>query len=72
MALVDAWDKRTGEKLPHFVPKHLIGHPVLGAHLSDKPVKVPAPRETTPAPAGAKQPAGKAAKKEESNGRPAL
>lgn len=34
MALVTAWDKNTGEKLPHLVPKHWIGHPALGKDLT--------------------------------------
>lgn len=34
MALVPAYDTRTGEKLPYFVPQHHIEHPVLGKHLS--------------------------------------
>lgn len=34
MALVPAYDTRTGEKLPYFVPEHHITHPVLGKHLS--------------------------------------
>lgn len=34
MALVDAYDTRTGENLQHRVPAHFIGHPVLGEHLS--------------------------------------
>lgn len=37
MTLVPAYDTRTGEKLPHQVPEHWIGHPRLGAHLSRTP-----------------------------------
>lgn len=37
MALVDAYDTRTGKKLAHLVPEHLIGHPVLGSNLSRIP-----------------------------------
>lgn len=37
MALVDAYDTRTGKKLAHLVPEHLIGHPVLGPNLSRLP-----------------------------------
>lgn len=37
MTLVTAYDTRTGEKLPHQVPEHWIGHPRLGAHLSRTP-----------------------------------
>lgn len=34
---VAAYDKRTGEKLPHPVPEHWLTHPVLGANLSKTP-----------------------------------
>lgn len=37
MALIDAYDTRTGEKLPQLVPEHWIDHPVLGVHLSRLP-----------------------------------
>lgn len=41
MALVPAYDKRTGKKLPYFVPAHHIEHPVLGKYLSASPPKPP-------------------------------
>ena len=41
MALVPAYDTRTGEKLPYFVPQHHIDHPVLGKYLSATPPKPP-------------------------------
>lgn len=34
---VDAYDTRTGTKLPYLVPEHWIKHPVLGKHLSQTP-----------------------------------
>ena len=37
MALVTAYDTRTGRKLPQQVPESWIGHPRLGAHLSKTP-----------------------------------
>lgn len=54
MALVTAWDKKTGEKLPHLVPEHWIGHPTLGKDLTT----------TQPAPTAAKS-VSKTTKKEE-------
>jgi hypothetical protein len=37
MALIAAYDTRTGEKLQQLVPEHWIGHVVLGEHLSKTP-----------------------------------
>lgn len=37
MALVPAYDKTTGKKLPQYVPEHWIGHPALGPNLSVTP-----------------------------------
>lgn len=57
MALIDAYDKRTGRKLPQRVPEHFIGHPVLGEHLSKTPrqkaadTRKAAPAATPKAPA---------------------
>ena len=44
MALVPAWDKRTGKPLRDLVPDHYFEHPIFGVHLSptepaSKPVK---------------------------------
>ena len=49
--LVDAWDKVTGKRLPHRVPKHFIGHKILGPNMVSTP----------PAPAGGTKAAGKSA-----------
>lgn len=59
MALVDAWDKRTGKRVPHLVPEHHIGHKIFGPNLVSKPPVKKAGNTDT---------AGKTAKKEESNG----
>lgn len=37
MALVDAYNTKTGAKLPYLVPEDHIDHPVLGANLSRLP-----------------------------------
>lgn len=37
MTLVQAYDTRTGEKLPHRVRDTAVNHPVLGKHLSMTP-----------------------------------
>lgn len=37
MALVDAYDTKTGKKLPYLVPEEHIDHPVLGKRLSRLP-----------------------------------
>lgn len=34
---VDAWNRKTGKKLPHPVPEHWLTHPVLGRDLSKTP-----------------------------------
>ena len=47
MALVPAYDTRTGELVEHLVPDTWIGHPVLGPHLSTEP---PAPADEVEAP----------------------
>lgn len=43
---VDAYDTRTGTKLPYLVPEHWIKHPVLGKHLSQTPRSKKERRET--------------------------
>lgn len=35
--LVDAWNKNTGKRHVHKVPKHFIGHKVLGPDLVAEP-----------------------------------
>lgn len=35
--LVDAYDTRTGEKLPHRVRRAAVGHPAIAPHLSLTP-----------------------------------
>lgn len=47
MALVPAYDTRTGQLVEHLVPDTWIGHPVLGPHLSTEP---PAETEEVQAP----------------------
>lgn len=37
MRFVEAYDRHTGEKLPHLVPERFIGHPVIGPHLAKTP-----------------------------------
>lgn len=37
MALVNAYNTRTGKKVPHQVPEHWIDHPRIGKHLSRTP-----------------------------------
>lgn len=37
MALVDAYDTRTGKKLPYLVPEHHFDHPIFGRHISRLP-----------------------------------
>jgi hypothetical protein len=44
MALIDAYDTRTGEVRQ--VPEHWIGHPTLGATLSTEPPAPPDPEPT--------------------------
>lgn len=57
--LVTAWDKTTGVKHPVRVPKHFLGHKVLGPNLvGEEPTKLSAP-----ATAVANAEAGKAAAK---------
>lgn len=51
MALIDAYDTRTGEVRQ--VPEHWIGHPIYGAHLTTEP---PAPPAREPAPVEVKEP----------------
>lgn len=58
MALVDAYNTKTGDKLPYLVPEDHIDHPVLGANLSrlpsqraqekPKPPKADAPKTREP------------------------
>ena len=40
MALIDAWDKTTGERVPYLVPAHHVGHKILGPNLVSKPPKM--------------------------------
>lgn len=51
MTLVTAYDKRTGEKLPHQVPEHWIEHPRLGVHLSRTPRQKAADKKRAARPA---------------------
>lgn len=53
MALVPAWDTRTGMPVAHLVPDHYFAHPVLGANLSptDPAPKPAKPTEPAPKPA---------------------
>ena len=37
MSLIEAYNKHTGEKLPHLVPEKWVGHPVFGPSLSKTP-----------------------------------
>ena len=46
MALVPAYDTRTGQLVEHLVPDTWIGHPVLGPHLSANPPKAIEATET--------------------------
>ena len=54
MSLIEAYNKHTGEKLPHLVPEKWVGHPVFGPNLSkaprhnaaEKPAKAPDAGET--------------------------
>ncbi|EFQ82703.1 hypothetical protein HMPREF0063_11912 [Aeromicrobium marinum DSM 15272] len=39
MAFVDAYDTKTGKKLPYLVPEHHIDHPVLGKRIARIPSK---------------------------------
>lgn len=57
MALIDAWDKRTGKRVPHLVPAHHVGHPFLGPNLVPSP-----PKKRV---ANTNKSAGEAAKEEE-------
>lgn len=53
MALVNAYDKTTGEKLKHQVPERFIGHPIFGPNLSKTPRQKASdtPRTTPKSPA---------------------
>lgn len=57
MALVPAYDTRTGQKLPYFVPAHHIDHPKFGKFLS-------ATEPTKSAPAAKRADAGDNTEKE--------
>ena len=46
MALVPAYDTRTGQLVEHLVPDTWIGHPILGPHLSANPPKAAEATET--------------------------
>lgn len=48
MRFVEAYDRRTGAKLPHLVPERFIGHPIIGPHLAKTPRQKA--EEHTPAP----------------------
>lgn len=48
---VSAYDKRTGEKLPHPVPEHWLTHPVLGVNLSKTPRQKAADKKKSTEPA---------------------
>lgn len=37
MAFVDAYNTRTGKKLPYLVPEHHFDHPILGRNISRLP-----------------------------------
>ena len=37
MAFLPAYDRRTGRKLPHFVPEHWFDDPVLGQNVRRTP-----------------------------------
>lgn len=39
MALVQAYDAKTGEKVSHLIPEHWFDHPVLGKPYTRKPAK---------------------------------
>lgn len=45
MALVPAWDKRTGKRVA-LTPEPWIGHPILGPHLTATPPKERRPKAT--------------------------
>lgn len=45
MALIEAYDTRTGERLPYLVPEHFVGHPALGPHMSKTPRQKAADRQ---------------------------
>lgn len=49
MALVQAYDTRTGDKLPHLVRDAAVSHPVLGKHLSLTPRQKAAEKKAAPA-----------------------
>ena len=52
MPFLPAYDRRTGRKLPHFVPEHWFDHPVLGQHVRRTPRNAAATKKnTTDAPA---------------------
>lgn len=44
---VPAYDRRTGRKLPHFIPEAWFDHPVLGQHVRRTPRNAAANRTTT-------------------------
>lgn len=50
MALVPAWDKRTGEPLAQLVPEHYFTHPQLGVNLSPTAPVTPNPKPADPEP----------------------
>lgn len=49
--LVDAYDTRTGKKLPHRVRREAVGDPVVGPHLSLTPRAKAAERKAPAKPA---------------------
>lgn len=44
--LIDAYDTRTGQKLPHRVNDAAVDHPVIGKHLSRTPRQKAADKKT--------------------------
>lgn len=49
MPLVEAYDTRTGDKLPHRVTEAAVNHPVIGKHLSPTPRQKAADTKATKA-----------------------
>ena len=47
MPFLPAYDRRTGRKLPHFVPEHWFDHPVLGQHVRRTPRNAAANKKNT-------------------------
>ena len=47
MAMVPAYDRRTGRKLPNFIPEHWFDDPVLGQNVRRTPRNAAARTEAT-------------------------